>query len=103
MYPGARRNTVFKYRSPMADDIRNSDGRIPMDSREWFILGIRLFGIWLLTRGVGYFASFVDFRFGLTETSGELSPNSRALKLSQTSYRREVFCFRWSRRRLVDT
>jgi hypothetical protein len=60
----------------MADDMRNSEGRIRMDSREWFILGIRIFGIWLLTRGVGYFASFVDFRFGLTGTSGELSPNS---------------------------
>jgi hypothetical protein len=38
-----------------------------MNPREWFVLGIRLFGLWSLTRGAGYLASFVDLRMGLNE------------------------------------
>ncbi|MHB8865660.1 MAG: hypothetical protein ACYC6N_25055 [Pirellulaceae bacterium] len=47
-----------------------------MSPQEWFVLGIRLFGVWLLTKGVAYFASYVDLRFGLTGMSGDTSPNS---------------------------
>ena len=47
-----------------------------MNPLEWFVLGIRLFGVWLLTKGVAYFATFVDLRFGLTGTSGDTNPNS---------------------------
>ena len=36
-----------------------------MSPREWFVLGIRLFGLWLLTRGVTYLSGFVDLRLGL--------------------------------------
>jgi len=60
----------------MPEEERHSRKQTPVNSREWFVLGIRLFGVWLLTRGVGYFASFIDFRFGLTGTPGESSPNS---------------------------
>src|SRR6056297_1996794 len=60
----------------MSGDVRESSKQVPMNPHEWFVLGIRLFGVWLLTKGVAYFASFVDFRFGLTGTPGESSPNS---------------------------
>ncbi len=46
-----------------------------MGPREWFVLGIRLFGLWLLTRGVGCVANFVDFRIGLNELPPGTSPN----------------------------
>ena len=49
--------------------------RIPTSPREWFVLGIRLFGLWLLTRGVGCVANFVDFRLGLNELPPGTSSN----------------------------
>lgn len=39
-----------------------SDG---MNPRQWFVLGIRLFGVWLLIEGVGFVANFLDLRLGL--------------------------------------
>ena len=31
-----------------------------MASRDWFALGVRLFGVWLITGGAVYVAAFVD-------------------------------------------
>ena len=39
-----------------------SDG---MNPRQWFVLGIRLFGVWLPIEGVGFVANFLDLRLGL--------------------------------------
>jgi hypothetical protein len=38
-----------------------------MTPREWFILGIRLFGISLLIRGLRYIVSYLDVQLGLGE------------------------------------
>ena len=46
-----------------------------MSPQEWFVLGIRLFGVWLLTKGVAYFASFVDLRLALTGIPGDTNAN----------------------------
>jgi hypothetical protein len=47
-----------------------------MNPREWFVLGIRLFGIWCLTRGVTQFASFADLRFHLSGSLPDMKPNA---------------------------
>ena len=33
-----------------------------MGPRDWFALGVRLFGIWLIARGMTYVASFADLK-----------------------------------------
>jgi hypothetical protein len=37
-----------------------------MTPRDWFALGVRLFGVWMLIRAAAYIASFVDLKLGLT-------------------------------------
>jgi hypothetical protein len=37
-----------------------------MRSQDWFALGVRLFGVWLITRGAAYVATWIDFRFGFS-------------------------------------
>lgn len=46
-----------------------------MNPREWFVLGIRLFGLWSLMTGVGYAANFVDARLGLSQLPLGTKPN----------------------------
>ncbi len=33
-----------------------------MRYRHWFALGVRLFGVWLITRGIVYVAAFIDWK-----------------------------------------
>jgi hypothetical protein len=57
----------------------NPQKQAPMTSREWFVLGIRLFGLWMLARGVGYVASFTDLTLHYGDTSSDTNPNSYLL------------------------
>jgi hypothetical protein len=57
----------------------NPQKQAPMTSREWFVLGIRLFGLWMLTRGVAYLASFTDLTLHYSDTSRGTNPNSYLL------------------------
>ncbi len=47
-----------------------------MTPHDWFVLGIRLFGLWSLTQGVSYLANFVDLQIGLSDTPRATNPNS---------------------------
>lgn len=38
-----------------------------MSARDWFILGCRLFGVWVVYMGVTYLASYLDARIGFAE------------------------------------
>jgi hypothetical protein len=75
-FEASNKSRFLKWQSPMSGDVRDPHKQVPMNPLEWFVLGIRLFGVWLLTKGVAYFASFIDLRFGLTGTSGDTNPNS---------------------------
>ena len=33
-----------------------------MTSKEWFALGVRLFGVWLITQGLSYVESFISVK-----------------------------------------
>jgi hypothetical protein len=48
-----------------------------MNQRELFGVGVRLFGIWLITQGVSYFAAFVDMK---------LYPTSERVREGATAY-----------------
>jgi hypothetical protein len=50
-----------------------------MKSREWFVLGIRLFGIWQITQAVGFLSTYVNMRLRLYEMSSQIDPNSYLL------------------------
>jgi hypothetical protein len=50
-----------------------------MTSREWFVLGIRLFGLWLVTRGVAYVAMFADVKLHLNDVARGTNPNGYLL------------------------
>lgn len=50
-----------------------------MNPREWFVLGIRLFGVWMLIQGVTYVAAFADQRLGMSEQPRGMNPNGNIL------------------------
>lgn len=50
-----------------------------MTSREWFLLGIRLFGLWLVTRGVAYVAMCADVKLHLNDVPHGTNPNGYLL------------------------
>ncbi len=50
-----------------------------MNPREWFVLGIRLFGIWMVTRAATYLTGFVDYKLGLIETTSRANPTEQLL------------------------
>ncbi len=50
-----------------------------MNPKEWFVLGIRLFGLWLLTRGMNYISAFADLKLGLSETPRGQNPTGNIL------------------------
>jgi hypothetical protein len=50
-----------------------------MTPREWFILGIRLFGLYLITRGTTYVAAFADYKLALSESPRGVNPTGNLL------------------------
>ncbi|MBX6315953.1 MAG: hypothetical protein IRY99_24020 [Isosphaeraceae bacterium] len=50
-----------------------------MIPRDWFVLGIRLFGIWLITCSASYLMTFCDFRFGLVAVRELVNPHGYLL------------------------
>jgi hypothetical protein len=50
-----------------------------MTGRDWFIVGVRLMGVWTAVRGTAYLAMFVNYRFGLYEVRLNDAPHSFAV------------------------
>jgi ABC-type Na+ efflux pump permease subunit len=45
-----------------------------MNGREWFIVGTRLFGIWMLCQAVSYIGGFIDLQLGYRNDTGYAYP-----------------------------
>jgi len=49
-----------------------------MQSKDWFIVGARLFGLWTLYNGVLYITTYAELRLGITELHQPLAISLRA-------------------------
>ena len=47
---------------------------LSMRDRDWFILGCRLFGVWVVYMGITYLVSYIDARIGYVDA---MSPGSK--------------------------
>ena len=50
-----------------------------MSSRDWFGVGVRLFGIWLITRGSVYVATLGEYKLGFATAPNGGNPTSLLL------------------------